>query len=135
MLEEVACVESLTVHPGVRQHAVHMFVMYYRPEYCGDLLLPDFLKVVQAEHVPIHRAYASTMANQPAMQKLMANRPDYLRLMPTPVAERAAKEIICIPQAVFSRAPDLRLERCKVSFGRNLVPDGIARRACCRILH
>jgi hypothetical protein len=24
----------------------------------------------------------------------------------------------------FSRAPDLRLERCKVSFGRNLVPDG-----------
>ena len=24
----------------------------------------------------------------------------------------------------FSRAPDLRLERCKISFGRNLVPDG-----------
>src|SRR6516162_10977609 len=89
MLEDVACVEPLAVHPGVRQHAVHMFVMRYLPDYCGDLSLSDFLKVLQAEHVPIYRAYASTMANQPAMQKLLAKRPDYLRLMPTPVAEHA----------------------------------------------
>lgn len=101
MIEDVACVEPLAVHPGVRQHAVHMFVMFYRPDYCGGLLLPDFLKVVQAERLPIYRAYASTMANQPAMQKLMAKRPDYLRLMPTPVAEHATQGIICIPQTVF----------------------------------
>ena len=101
MLEDVACVEPLAVHPGVRQHAVHMFVMRYLPDYCGGLSLSDFLKVLQAEHVPIYRAYASTMAKQPAMQKLLVKRPDYLRLMPTPVAEHAAKEIISIPQTVF----------------------------------
>jgi dTDP-4-amino-4,6-dideoxygalactose transaminase/predicted dehydrogenase len=101
MIKNIGCVEALAVHPGVRQHGVYMFVMRYNPDYCGGLLLPDFLKAMQGEGVPVNRAYASTMARQPAMQKLMAKRPDYFRLMPTPVAEHAAKEIIFIPHRVF----------------------------------
>jgi dTDP-4-amino-4,6-dideoxygalactose transaminase len=100
MIEDLTCVEALAIHPGLRQHGMHMFVMRYHPEYCGGLLLPDFLNTVQAEGAPIYRAYASTIANQPAIQKLIEKRPDYFRVMPTPVAERAAKETIQIPQSV-----------------------------------
>ena len=100
-LADVSCVEPLALHPGVRKHGVHMFVMRYRPERCGGLLLADFLKTVQAEGAPISLAYSATMANQPAMQDLMAKRPDYFRLTPTPVADQAVKEIVSIPQEVF----------------------------------
>jgi dTDP-4-amino-4,6-dideoxygalactose transaminase/predicted dehydrogenase len=101
MLEEVACVEPLAIHPCVRKHGIYMFVMRYRSEHCNGLLLPDFLRIVQAEGAPIGRAYSATMAQQPVMLKLMVKRPDYFRLMPTPVAAQAAQEIVYIPQEVF----------------------------------
>ena len=101
MIEDVPCVEPLAVRPGVRQHGMHMFAMRYHPEYCGGLLLPDFLKVLRAEGAPISRAYDCTIANQPAMQKLMAKRPDYFRTMPTPVADSAVKGLIYIAHNVF----------------------------------
>jgi dTDP-4-amino-4,6-dideoxygalactose transaminase len=101
LLEEVACMEPLTIHEGVRKHGLYMMALRYRPEHCGGLPLPEFLENVQAEGAPIHRAYADTMANLPAMQKLMARHPDYFRLMPTPVAEKASKELIYIAQNVF----------------------------------
>jgi len=101
LLDDVPCVEPLAVHPGVRKHGTHMFVMRYRPEHCGSLSLQDFLNAVGAEGAPIYRAYAATMANQPAMQTLMVKHPDYFRLLPTPVAEQAAKEIVYISQNVF----------------------------------
>ena len=101
LLEDLPCVAPLGVNPGVRRHGVHTFVMRYRPEYCEGLLLPDFLKLVQAEGVPLGRAYTATMAQQPVFQKLLAKHSDYLRVMSTPVAEQATKEIIYLPQDVF----------------------------------
>lgn len=100
-IKDVGCVVPLAVRPDVRQHGAYMFVMRYRPDYCDGLSLGDFLEAVRAEGVPIFRAYASTMAEQPALQKLMAQRPDYFRLMPTPSADQATKEIAYIPQNVF----------------------------------
>lgn len=101
LLGEVACVEPLAIHDGVRKHGIYMMALRYRPEYCGGLSLPEFLENVQAEGAPIHRAYADTMANQPALQKLMSKHPEYFRLMPTPVAEQASKELVYIAQNVF----------------------------------
>jgi dTDP-4-amino-4,6-dideoxygalactose transaminase/predicted dehydrogenase len=101
MIEELACVEPLSVRPDVRRHGVHMFVMRYHPEYCGGLSLPDFCRAAQAEGLPVSRGYAATLANQPALQNLIEKRRDYFRLMPTPVAERAAQQTIYIPQKVF----------------------------------
>jgi dTDP-4-amino-4,6-dideoxygalactose transaminase len=101
MLADVACVEPLSRHPKVRKDGIHMFVMRYHPEYCGGLPLPDFLRVLQAEGVPIHRGYDSTIAQQPVMQKLMDRRAEYFRQMPTPVADEATKELAFISHDVF----------------------------------
>src|SRR5439155_6605495 len=43
-LQEICCVRPLAIHPGVRQHGVHMFVVRYRREHCGGLPMEDFLR-------------------------------------------------------------------------------------------
>jgi len=100
-MEEIPCVRPLAVHPGVRQHGVHMFVVRYSPEHCAGLRVEDFLRTVQSEGIPIYRAYEATISGQPAMQKLMAQHPDYFRLLPTPVADQAANDTLYIPQNIF----------------------------------
>jgi len=35
------------------------------------------------------------------MQNLIRKRPEYLRRLPTPVADQAAREVVFIPQNVF----------------------------------
>src|SRR5262249_31703754 len=94
MIEELPCVESLSLRPDVRRYGVHMFVMRYHPEYCDGLSLADFCRAAQAEGLPVSRAYAATLTNQPALQNLIGKRPEYFRLMPTPVAERAAEQTL-----------------------------------------
>ena len=101
MLADAASVEVLGVAPEVSKHGVHMFVMRYRREHCGGLPIEDFLTACGAEGAPIHRGYECTMASQPAMERLIDKRPDYSRVMPTPVADRAVDELIYIPQNVF----------------------------------
>jgi dTDP-4-amino-4,6-dideoxygalactose transaminase len=101
MLKDLACVEPLAIHPGVRTHGVHMFAMRYKQEHCRGLSLDEFLRVCGAEGAPIYRGYTCTLAGQPVMQTLLAKRPDYVRAMPTPVAEEATKEVVYIPQDVF----------------------------------
>jgi len=101
MLDDIACVQPLAIHRGVRKHGVHMFVMRYKHEHCDGLPIEDFLSACGAEGAPIYRGYASTIASQPAIMKLMTHRPEYFRLMPTPVAEEATKELVYIPQNVF----------------------------------
>jgi len=101
MLAETACVQPLAVHPGVRKHGVHMFVMRYKQEHCGGLPPEDFLHACGAEGAPIHRGYKCTITGQLAIERLMDKRPSYFRLMPTPVADEATRELIYIPQNVF----------------------------------
>jgi dTDP-4-amino-4,6-dideoxygalactose transaminase len=101
LLQEVSCVQALGIHPGVRKHGVHMFVMRYKLENCGGLPLEDFLRLCGAEGAPIHRGYKCTIARQFAIEQLMDRRPNYFRLMPTPIAEDATKELIYIPQNIF----------------------------------
>jgi dTDP-4-amino-4,6-dideoxygalactose transaminase len=106
MLRETSCVEPLATHPGVRKHGVHMFVMRYKLENCGGLPLDDFLRRCGAEGAPIYRGYKYTIARQLAIEQLMEKRPEYFRLMPTPVADEATKELIYIPQNVFLGSED-----------------------------
>jgi len=101
MLRETSCVEPLATHPGVRKHGVHMFVMRYKLENCGGLPLDDFLRRCSAEGAPIYRGYKCTIARQLAIEQLIEKRPEYFRLMPTPVADQATRELIYIPQNVF----------------------------------
>jgi hypothetical protein len=51
--------------------------------------------------VPIYRSFTTTLSDQLAMRKLMQTRPEYFRLLPTPIAERAAEETAYIAQQVF----------------------------------
>jgi dTDP-4-amino-4,6-dideoxygalactose transaminase len=101
LMSDVACLRPLDVHPGVRRHGMYMFVMRYRPECCGGLTLEEFLRATGAEGAPIHRCYSSTMSAQPAMQRLLVRHPDYVRVLPTPAADRAAKEIVYISGSVL----------------------------------
>src|SRR5437868_4803300 len=80
---------------------MYMFAMRYQPDRCAGVRLHAFLDLVQAEGAPIHRAFAATMSDQPAIRQLMERRPQYFRRLSTPVADRAASEVIYIAQDVF----------------------------------
>jgi dTDP-4-amino-4,6-dideoxygalactose transaminase/predicted dehydrogenase len=97
----VTCVEPLGTGPGVVRHAVFMTALRYRPEQCGGLDIEEFLRLLRAEGLPASRAYDLTLAQQPAFRKLAQKRPDYLRVLPTPVADQAVKEVIFLPHSVF----------------------------------
>jgi dTDP-4-amino-4,6-dideoxygalactose transaminase len=101
LMNDVACLQPVALHAGVRAHGMYMFAMRYRPEHCGGLSLEAFLELVQAEGAPIYRAFAATIADQPAMQVLRRKHPDYFRCLPTPVSDQAAREVVFIPQNVF----------------------------------
>lgn len=101
LLSEVPCVEPLAVRPGVKQHGMYMFPLRYRATHCGGAPFEHFLHAVQAEGMPIHRAFSTTMSAQPAIQTLVAKRPQYVRVLPTPVSDRAATETAFIPHGVF----------------------------------
>ena len=101
LMEGISCLKPLAVHPGVRRHGMHMFVMRYRPEDCDGLPFEDFINTVQQEGAPVYRAYEASMSSQPAMQKLMERRPEYFRLLPTPVADQAADDTVYVPQDAF----------------------------------
>lgn len=101
LMKEVSCLEPLAIHPGVRAHGMYMFAMRYKSKYCGGLPLDSFISLVQAEGAPIYRAFAATVSAQPAIQQLIRKRPDYLRCLPTPVADQAAEETAYIPQNIF----------------------------------
>jgi len=101
LMNKCKCLQPLAIHPGVRRHGMYMFVMRYHPENCAEMPLDEFLRIIGAEGAPFYRCYSSTIAEQPAMRTLSRRRPEYLRCLPTPIADQAAKEIIYIPGDVF----------------------------------
>jgi len=101
LLSNVACVRAIEQPPAVRRHGMYMFVVRYLPDQCGLRPIDDFVAAVGAEGVPLIRCYSNTLSNQPAMQALLTKRPDYLRVLPTPVSDRATGEIAYLPSNVF----------------------------------
>jgi dTDP-4-amino-4,6-dideoxygalactose transaminase len=101
ILSDVSCLTPLDIHPGVLQHGMYMFVMRYHADACGRIPLTDFLNAAGAEGIPLNRCYVTTMSNQPAMRSLLARRPEYVRVLPTPAADAAADEIVYIAGDVF----------------------------------
>jgi len=99
--KEGSCLKPIAINPGVRRHGMHMFVVRYAPERDSGITFEDFLKTVQSEGLPLYRAYETTMSNQPVLQKLMARRPDYFRVLATPVADKAVHEVAYVAQNVF----------------------------------
>jgi hypothetical protein len=94
-------VRPLDVHRGVRRHGMYMFVMRYVPAACNGLSLDQFIGAVAGEGIPLHRCYAATLSAQVAMRDLLARRPEYVRVLPTPIADRAVGEIVYLPANVF----------------------------------
>jgi dTDP-4-amino-4,6-dideoxygalactose transaminase len=101
LLNDSTVLEPLGMHPGVRRHGMYMFVVRYRRERCGGMPVEKFVDTVGAEGAPFVQCYVSTLSNQVAMQKLAQRRPDYVRAMPTPVADQVVTEILYLPANVF----------------------------------
>jgi len=101
LMHDVACLKPLALCAGVRAHGMYMFAMRYKQQYCGRLPIDKFLELIQAEGAPVYRSFRATMSDQPVMQNLIRKRPEYLRRLPTPVADQAAREVVFIPQNVF----------------------------------
>ena len=100
-LAETSCVSPLGIGPGVKRHGVHMFVLRYHAEECGGLDIRDFINALQAEGLPLNRGYEATMAQQPALQLIAEKHPSYLRVLPTPVADAAGKNMLFLPHEIF----------------------------------
>lgn len=98
---DVPCVTPLGIGPGVKRHGVHMFVLRYDGEQCGGLSIQDFMSTLQAEGLPINRGYTATMAQQPALQLIAEKHPQYLRVMPTPVADAAVGNMLFLAHDLF----------------------------------
>lgn len=108
-MSELACLEPLALHPGVRAHGMYMFAMRFRSEGCGGIDLDQFAECVRAEGVPMERAFNATLSDQPAIQRLIEKHPGYFRCLPTPVAHRATRETAYLPHEVFlGNARDMR---------------------------
>jgi dTDP-4-amino-4,6-dideoxygalactose transaminase len=105
-VQSLRSVEPLAIDPRTREHGMYMFVLRYRPEHCGDAPLQTFLDAVRAEGAPIHRCYVSTIAEQPAVKDLRARRAKYVRVLPTPVADRAVTNTLYIASSIFLGPPD-----------------------------
>ena len=101
LMREVKCVQPLAEYPGMKKHGMYMFVLRYKSEHCGGISLDEFMRAAGAEGAPLNRCYAHTIADQPAMKSLMVRHPDYFRALLTPVADKAAQEIIYIAADVF----------------------------------
>jgi dTDP-4-amino-4,6-dideoxygalactose transaminase len=101
LLDDIPCVAPLKDGPGIIRHGAHMFVFRYLPEHCGGVSLDDWLVIMSREGSPTWRGYACTMSNQPAMKKIAATRPAYIRKLDTPVSDAACKQVAYIPQQVF----------------------------------
>lgn len=101
LLEGVRALRPLEVDARVRRHGLYMFVMRYDARACAGLAIDEFLRATGAEGAPIHRGYTCTVSAQGAFTRLAARRPEYVRVLPTPVADQAAREIVYIPANVF----------------------------------
>ncbi len=112
-LADVTCVEPLGIGPGVVRHAAYMFVLRYKPENCGGLVIDDFINAVCAEGAPLFRAYEETLSQQPALQTVAEKHPEYIRVLPTPVADQAVKEIMCIPPPRLPRPGERHDRNCR----------------------
>jgi dTDP-4-amino-4,6-dideoxygalactose transaminase/predicted dehydrogenase len=100
-LSDVSCVNPLGIGPGVQRHGIHMFVLRYDPEQCGGLRIEDFISAINAEGIPLNRGYTATMAQQPALQLIGEQHPSYLRVLPTPVADEAVKNMLFLSHDLF----------------------------------
>jgi dTDP-4-amino-4,6-dideoxygalactose transaminase/predicted dehydrogenase len=101
LVKDIPAVEFVGLGPDVVRHGVHMAALRYHQSRCDGVKLDDYLKALTAEGIPANRAYPKTIAQQPAFVKLRKRRPDFVRVLPTPVSERAVTEIFCIDQNVF----------------------------------
>lgn len=100
-LAETSCVTPLAIGPGVMRHGMHMFVLRYHAEECGGLSIGDLIRALRAEGLPLNRGYEATMAQQSALQLIAEKHPSYLRVMPTPVADTAVKNMLFLPHEIF----------------------------------
>lgn len=100
-MTDVECLRPLAMPTYVLRHGVHMCVFRYIAEACGGLALPDFLRAVQAENVPLARAYEQTLSNQPAMRRMQARYPERVRVAETPAADTAVRNLVFLPHPLF----------------------------------
>jgi dTDP-4-amino-4,6-dideoxygalactose transaminase len=93
--------QPLRRHPGVRRHGMYMFAVRYCSERCRGAPLDKVLAALGAEGAPTYRLYPATIARQPVMRELAVRRPQYVRALPTPVADRAIDELAYISHGIF----------------------------------
>lgn len=93
--------QPLRRHPGVRRHGMYMFAMRYRSDRCCGSTLERVLSALVAEGAPVCRLYPATIAGQPIMRELAVRRPKYIRVLSTPVADRAIDELVYIAHGIF----------------------------------
>lgn len=109
LLASAQVVRPLAVRPQVTRHAAYMFSLLYQPQQAGGRSIDDFLQACVAEGAPLFRGFECPLSAQPALAKLREKHPEYVRVLPTPVADAAAQQLLYIPHQVFlTTAGDMR---------------------------
>jgi dTDP-4-amino-4,6-dideoxygalactose transaminase len=129
LMGDIDCLEPLAVHRAVRAHGMYMFAMRYKPERCGGLSIDAFLEYVQAEGGPVHRAFETTISDQPVIRDLIKKRPQYFRSLPTPISDQAVRDTVYVPHDVFlgTRADMEDIVAAVKKVERHFVARGVSR--------
>ena len=101
LVKGVPAIEFLGIGPGVLRHGVHMAALRFNSAQCGGVNIDDYLGALFAEGVPGGRGFPKTISQQPAFVRLIQKHPEFIRVLPTPVADRAVNETFFIDQNVF----------------------------------
>ena len=101
LLKGVPAIEFLGIGPGVLRHGVYMAALRFNSAQCGGIKIDDYLGALFGEGVPGGRVFPKTISQQPAFVRLIQKHPEFIRVLPTPVAERAVNETFYIDQNVF----------------------------------
>jgi dTDP-4-amino-4,6-dideoxygalactose transaminase len=96
-IADVECLVPQRTHASVTRHGAHMFIVRYLKDRCGGQPIDDFLSLCGAEGALAYRGYSRTLSEQPVLQQLLHTRPDYVRALPTPVADEVVSQLIYIP--------------------------------------
>jgi dTDP-4-amino-4,6-dideoxygalactose transaminase len=96
LLDDVPGITPPYVAPYATMHGYHHYMLLYDAARFGGRSRDEFIRALNAEGIPAGSGYAQPLADAPQMRHLMETRPELVRAMPCPNAERVVTESVRI---------------------------------------
>ena len=99
-LEQIEGVAPPRLKPWATRHAYHLYAFTCEPEAFGDEAIESVAEALRAEGVPCFRGY-DALSGHEAIQSVMRNHPERIRVEPHPNVVRTSARTIWLPQTTL----------------------------------